>query len=74
MDAQLLAQIYLELKGGKQPPLFGDRECFQEETPQEEHSLKQKKKQRAYRQWPLAPEEERAHGALLAFVEAPPWC
>ena len=69
LDAELLSDVYLEFKGGKQPAL-------QFATSQEkllETAAPTLKKTRAHRQYPLSPQETLQHRAFLQEIPKALW-
>ncbi|MEB3701431.1 DNA polymerase III subunit epsilon [Candidatus Bealeia paramacronuclearis] len=71
LDAELLAQVYLELKGGRQPG-FSFASASKEKAALEEKVWKRKDPLPS-RNFPLTPEERENHEALLQKFKEPLW-
>ncbi len=70
IDAELLAQVYLELIGGKQPGLTL---AFSRETNPEKEIQTQEKKIREQRHFKLHEDELSAHESLVSQLKNPLW-
>jgi DNA polymerase-3 subunit epsilon len=68
LDAQLLAEVYLELCGGRQPDLV-----LVEEEKTAEEFIQQSREFRAARAFPPTDEELAAHAAFLEKLKDPLW-
>ena len=66
VDSEILAAVYLELKGGKQAGL----ELVQQKT---SAMVTSQKKARAPRSFPLSREELEAHGKFISTLKEPLW-
>ena len=66
VDSEILAAVYLELKGGKQAGL----ELVQQKT---SAKVTSQKKARAPRSFPLSREELEAHGKFISTLKEPLW-
>ncbi len=66
LDSEILAEVYLELKGGKQAGL----ELVQKQTQAPKEATGQK---RAPRSFPPSEEELRAHGKFISTLKEPVW-
>ncbi len=70
LDAQLLSEVYLELRGGRQPGLqMGLSDC----VAVEEAVVVSSKERRAPRLHAASSEEIAAHEAFLSLLKAPLW-
>lgn len=67
LDSELLAEVYIELKGGKQAGL--DLNAASEAA----HMSKHPRKERPYRRFEISKEEQAAHQAFLTSVKDPIW-
>jgi len=69
LDAQLLAEVYLELRGGRQPDLaiLSEDEAVVQEAPTDA------RERRVARVHVAAPEEIAAHEAFLSQIKDPLW-
>lgn len=70
LDAELLADVYLELLGGRQVALLLDQESKKTKAELEAASSVT---QREARVFPIVPEEEEAHTIMLAKLKKPLW-
>ena len=74
LDSELLAEVYLELIGGKQPELLGNEAAQQLE--QAVHNSLEEAKQRIFRQprsFAVSLEDKQHHEALLEKLQNPLW-
>jgi DNA polymerase-3 subunit epsilon len=69
LDAQLLAEVYMELLGGRQSALGLTRDAVVEEAA----AVLERAIARAPREFVVAEEELAAHAAMLAGMKAPIW-
>jgi DNA polymerase-3 subunit epsilon len=67
LDAQLLADVYLELRGGRQPDLVLD------ETAEDQSEAGAERKVRPARSHSASPEELAAHADFLKSIKNPLW-
>jgi DNA polymerase-3 subunit epsilon len=72
LDAELLAEVYLELCGGRQVTLLLDAETTASETAAQTGIIQSREKLEP-RDFPPAPEELEAHTTLLAKLKNPLW-
>ncbi len=68
LDARLLAEVYLELKGGRQPDLNMEQTAISVAAQDEIHRV-----YRAPRQFLLAEDEQKNHEAFLDKIKNPLW-
>lgn len=73
LDAELLADMYVELMGGRQRNLGFDAEDKKASKTQSISAIKQEKPIRKMREFPLTPEEEDQHKLLLETLKDPLW-
>lgn len=75
LDAELLAHVYLELNGGRQPHLIFDTALEKAEKGQQENGEQTValRPPRPPRIFEVSQEEHQAHRALLEALGAPPW-
>lgn len=75
LDAQLLAEVYLELRGGRQPALLMEAGTAAAATADDISApiVKQERIFRAPRLHALTPEELAAHAAALEKIKNPLW-
>lgn len=75
VDAELLAQVYLELNGGRQPHLGFESPANDDDPTQEQRveKLTASRPYRAPRNFEVSSEERQAHRALLENLGATPW-
>ncbi len=69
LDAELLAEVYLELQGGRQPGLI----LQDEKSGAADHAVKAERVARYPRPHAPTAEEEAAHAAFLARIDDPLW-
>lgn len=69
LDSELLAEVFLELAGGRQPELL-DQTAEENAGPDEDILAAT---QWPVRDFPLSAEEESAHAAMLATIKDPVW-
>jgi len=72
LDAELLADVYLELMGGRQAMLLLDPQADQKQTTTTAE-IKQNRIYREPRVFAISPEEESAHAAMLSKLKTPIW-
>lgn len=70
LDARLLAEVYLELRGGRQPGLDMGQNIT---LVQKEESGEQQRVFREPRTFPVSKEEQQAHAAFLEKIKNPLW-
>lgn len=71
LDAELLAEVYLELMGGREPDLvFGNKEV---KVSQNKEEKSQEKAFRAPREFPISEEELAIHKAFMDRFKNPLW-
>lgn len=70
LDAELLAQVYLELRGGKQPGLSLERAAVPQAS---QEGLQQEKVYRAPRPFSPSEEELKRHQHLVENLNSPLW-
>jgi len=70
LDAELLALVYLELKGGRQPDLLKQSEATSVQQPE---SINLNRNARSPRTFPIAAEEERLHRELITKLPKAIW-
>ena len=70
LDAELLADVYLELLGGRQVALLLEQESKNTDALRDASATSQ---QRAPRDFPLNPEELEAHALMQAKLKKPLW-
>lgn len=68
LDCELLAEVYLELSGGRQPDLE-----LSQNQPTMAQAVRRKRQRRELRPHAPSPEELRAHEELMARLEDPLW-
>lgn len=75
LDAQLLAAVYLELRGGRQPDLVMDeaRDRNRDRRPQDPAASSVARRACGPRAMPPSPAERDAHDALVAQLADPLW-
>lgn len=74
LDSELLAEVYLELLGGRQRGLEIDvQEDEKPETNDEKTSLSNARTYREPRDFPISEEEEKAHEKMLGDIKEPIW-
>jgi DNA polymerase-3 subunit epsilon len=71
LDCQLLAEVYLELKGGRQHGFSLMSEAAIQGSVQ--LNAKLKRQQRPHRSFPISEAEEKAHGDLVAKIKNALW-
>lgn len=71
LDAELLADVYLELLGGRQAMLVLDAQAASNALPGSEGSAARER--REPREFPIAPEEAEAHAQMLTKLKKPVW-
>jgi DNA polymerase-3 subunit epsilon len=71
LDAELLADVYIELLGGRQRGIFGDDGA--EDDGAENALAKARKKKRQKRDFAVSGEELAAHAAMLQKMKNPLW-
>ena len=71
LDAELLADVYIELLGGRQRGIFGDEGG--DEMHSEAQSTKGRKKKRAQRHYQVSEDELSAHAEMLKKIKNPLW-
>ena len=70
LDAELLAEVYLELIGGRQPDLVLGSEKAEKNSAEE---ISEQKKVRPPRSYALSSEEKRLHSKFLESLDDPIW-
>lgn len=70
LDARLLAEVYLELRGGRQPGLDMGQNIT---LVQKEESGEQQRVFREPRTFPVSKEEQQAHAVFLEKIKNPLW-
>lgn len=71
LDAELLAEVYLEMAGGRQHGLGLEKENVAEQS--KSLNAKIKRQKRGARHFPPSAEEEAAHEAFLSKIKKPLW-
>lgn len=73
LDSQLLAEVFLELAGGRQPELLGGGKTAGAATSQAQAEEDNVGVLWPAREWPIAPEEQEAHAAMVATIKDALW-
>lgn len=75
LDSELLAEVYLELIGGRQPGMdlaFGVQKSEKKNTAPDASNI-QKREKRAARHFPVPEQELQAHAKMLEKLKDPVW-
>lgn len=77
LDSQLLADVYIELRGGRQPNLISESKSDPENTRPLDESVMAAAQRPQHefesRTWALSPEKDRSHRELLKKINNPVW-